>query len=147
MSLHLDDHVPVPITNAVVMTAAQFNDLQAFLADLVNKSQQQPAKTLDDGQFAALQKMLAPGAELSALMLADYKTQHAASTGPTTRSLMAEGAPEAEWRTPEEIANGVPFNAADRNEIIADRNPQPAPIEIPPATPVPPVVSPSVPQQ
>ena len=70
MSLHLDDHVPVPITNAVVMTAAQFNDLQAFLADLVKKSQQQPAKTLDDGQFAELRKMLAPGAELSALMLA-----------------------------------------------------------------------------
>ena len=147
MPPHINDHIPVPVNSAIIMTSEQFNDLQAFLAELHAKREQQPTNALNDEQFADLRKLLQPGAELSALLLADYKAQHAASTGPTTRSLMAEGAPEAEWRTPEEIANGVPFNAADRNEIIADRNPQPAPIEIPPATPVPPVVSPSVPQQ
>ena len=124
MPPHLDDHIPVPVTNAVVLTAAQFNDLQAFLADLHDKIAQQPAAGLNDEQFADLRKLLLPGFELSALMLADYKAQHAGNAGATTRSLMTEGAPEAEWRTPEQIADGMPFNAP--------RYPPP-----PPATPVP----------
>src|ERR1039458_6073115 len=77
MPPHLDDHIPVPVTNAVVLTAAQFNDLQAFLAELHAKRDQQPANALNDEQFADLRKLLQPGAELSALMLADYKAQHA----------------------------------------------------------------------
>jgi hypothetical protein len=102
------------------MTSEQFNDLQAFLADLHGKSQQQPANPpMNDEQFADLRKMLQPGFELSTLMLADYRAQRA-TTGPTTRSLMAEGAVEAEWRSPDQINRGIPFDA-NRNEVNADR--------------------------
>jgi hypothetical protein len=44
---------------------------------------------------------------------------------------MAEAAPEAEWRTSSEIADGVPFDAQDRDAIIANRQPPPAPVENP----------------
>ena len=119
MPTHVNDHIPVPVNSAIIMTSEQFNDLQAFLADLHAKREQQPANALNDEQFADLRKLLQPGAELSALMLADYKAQRS-TTGPTTRSLMAEGAVEAEWRSPDQINRGIPFDA-NRNEVNADR--------------------------
>ena len=120
MPPHVNDHIPVPVNSAIIMTSEQFNDLQAFLADLHGKSQQQPANPpMNDEQFADLRKMLLPGFELSTLMLADYRAQRA-TTGPTTRSLMAEGAVEAEWRSPDQINRGIPFDA-NRNEVNADR--------------------------
>ena len=119
MPPHVNDHIPVPVNSAIIMTSEQFNDLQAFLAELHAKRDQQPANALNDEQFADLRKLLQPGAELSALMLADYKAQRS-TTGPTTRSLMAEGAVEAEWRSPDQINRGIPFDA-NRNEVNADR--------------------------
>ena len=119
MALHQNDHIPVPVHSAIVMTAEQFNDLQAFLADLHGKSAQQSAAGLSEEQFAEMRRLLQPGFELSALMLADYKAQ-SGSAGPTTRSIMAEGLPENEWRTLEEINTGVPFEA-NRDEVRANR--------------------------
>lgn len=119
--MRLNDHQPVPVENPIIMTAAQFNDLQDFLADLVEKNQQ-PAKTLSDEQFAELQKLLQPGYELSTLMLNDYKAQRMAAQT-TTRDVIANAAVIPEWRTPEEIAAGVPLDAADKETIIANRVP------------------------
>ena len=119
MPPHVNDHIPVPVNSAIVMTSEQFNDLQAFLADLHGKNTQQPTAGLSDEQFAEMRRLLQPGFELSTMMLADYRSQRS-TTGPTTRSIMAEGMPEADWRTPDQINRGIPFDA-NRNEVNADR--------------------------
>ena len=138
MPPHVNDHIPVPVNSAIIMTSEQFNDLQAFLDDLHGKNEQQPTAGLSEEQFAEMRRLLQPGFELSALMLADYKAQHAAA-GPTTRSIMAEGMPEAEWRTPEQIADGMPFNAPREPPPPPDT---PVPSDwSPPNPPVPPAVA------
>ncbi len=120
MATHVNDHIPVPVNSAIIMTSEQFNDLQAFLAELHGRNAQHPNAGLSEEQFAEMRRLLQPGFELSALMLADYRAQRS-NTGPTTRSIMAEGLPEDEWRTPDEINRGIPLDA-NRDEVRPNRN-------------------------
>lgn len=48
--------------------------------------------TLSEAQFDELKALLAPGAELAALMLADYKTKAAAASEPATPAQPDAGA-------------------------------------------------------
>lgn len=74
MARHVNDHEPVAVASAIVMTQAHLDDLKAFLTDLVARDHMAPA-VLSDNQFEKLIAMLQPGFELSTAMLADYKRQ------------------------------------------------------------------------
>lgn len=86
-------HEPTDINEAVVLTAAQMNELKAFLTDLLDKRDAPPAAALSDAQFAELREMLKPGAELSKMYLAQMRAaQGAPGTVPV---VAAEPEPEA----------------------------------------------------
>lgn len=71
------DHMPIPIGSAVMMTQAQVDEIKAMVERIVTRLEQPPApaQSLTDAQFDELKRLLQPGFELSTLMLADYKAQ------------------------------------------------------------------------
>lgn len=131
-----NDHVPVPVGTAILMTQAQIDDIKSFLTDLHNSEKDRPAAVLSDAQFQELKKLLQPGYELSSAMLDDYNRQRsqplavspaappaqppAASLGWDGVGPMVAGQTGEEWRTQDEIHAGVSYYA-DRETIIAAR--------------------------
>jgi hypothetical protein len=75
MPRHINDHEPVDVNNAVVITDAHLQELKAFLTDLHDSDKAAPQAVLSDNQFMELKALLQPGFELSTLMLDDYKRQ------------------------------------------------------------------------
>jgi hypothetical protein len=121
----INDHVPVPVGTAIMMTSDQLDDIKAFLSDMHDKQLEQPPAVLSVDQFDELKKLLQPGYELSALMLADYKAQRVQGAPvPVWNGIGAlpNNSPDKEWRSEEEIAAGVNYYA-NQDETIAARAP------------------------
>lgn len=74
---HINQHDPVGVENATIMTEAQMSDLKTFIAHVAEK-RVAPA-VLSEDQFGKLIATLQPGFELSSLMLADYRRANAAT--------------------------------------------------------------------
>lgn len=87
-------HEPIDINEAIVITAAQMNDLKQFLTDLHDRSAAPPIAAMSDAQFAELRSLLQPGFELSKLYLAQARAaQGAPGTVPVIAPEYVEAPP------------------------------------------------------
>ena len=117
----INDHQPVPVGTATMITTAQMDELKSFLSELHAKQLEQPPAVLSEAQFTELTRLLQPGYDLSTAMLADYKRQTTVAVpkwdgvGP-----LPNNSPDKEWRTQEEIAAGTSY-FSDRAEVTAAR--------------------------
>ena len=118
----INDHQPVPVGTAIMMTTDQIDEIKAYLGDLHAKQIAQPPAVLSPDQFDELKKLLEPGYQLSKLMLTDYTAQRQVAAAPpwTGQGPLPNNSPDKEWRTQDEIAAGVSYYA-DRASVVAAR--------------------------
>lgn len=113
-------HEPTDINEAVVLTAAQMNELMAFLTDLLDKRDAPPAAALSDAQFAELREMLKPGAELSKLYLSQMNAARGAPGTPANLNPGGPGTPVLQPAVPPKTDQQV---AAEQEAADRDRTP------------------------
>lgn len=78
MVSRLNDHLPVPVGSAILMTQEQVDDIRKPIEQIAARLDQPATPGMTDAQFGEIKRLLEPGFELSTLMLADYKAQRGA---------------------------------------------------------------------
>lgn len=72
----VQDHQPVPVGQAILLTNAQMDELKTFIADRIESLRDVQQPVIGEEHFNRLFAMLQPGFELSTAMLAEYRAAH-----------------------------------------------------------------------